>query len=75
MVADKLDKIEEIEEYIKSIPHQRVGNKYVIEVKTLEKIRTKEYVDKVYEVMFYAEKDILKKRISEAVYKEYIKSM
>lgn len=75
VVADKLDKIEEIEEYIKSIPHQRVGNKYVIEVSTLEKMRTKEYVDKVYEVMFYAEKDILKKRISEAVYKEYVKML
>ena len=75
VVVDKLNKIEEVEEYIKSIPHQRVNNKYVIEVSTLEKMRTKEYVDKVYEVMFYAEKDILKKRISEAVYKEYVKML
>lgn len=75
VVVDKLNKIEEVEEYIKSIPLQRVNNKYVIEVSTLEKMRTKEYVDKVYEVMFYAEKDILKKRISEAVYKEYVKML
>ena len=75
VVVDKLNKIEEVEEYIKSIPHQRVNNKYVIEVSTLEKMRTKEYVDKVHEVMFYAEKDILKKRISEAVYKEYVKML
>mgnify|MGYP000909333855 CR=1 FL=1 len=60
-----------LRDYIERLPHQRQGNEYIVTLKDIDKAKTKEYVKLLYKGIFYADNEILSKKVSKEAYVIY----